>query len=241
MIPSFSLRALAITLGLLVFGVAATASNHWLGAGLVILLHLLLLCLALGNALVLRGGPRVFWIGFAVFGWGYWLTAGQDSSYQPPSPAAALRSAWNSDDQQPTATARGHAFTALLMNVLETMIGTRLAVGDEVTAQYSGGSYYPGVIEDVRDGQYLVRWTDGSSSPPQWTPPGQIRDVTTNFRRAAEHLLAAVWALMGGILLSMSYRTCNPSAGTGLATRSAPASAASSETPQSAPESPAEL
>jgi len=48
-----------------------------------------------------------------------------------------------------------------------------LNAGDKVLAIWNNGAkFYPGVVEDVCQLSYLVKWDDGSA--PSWVPAGKI-------------------------------------------------------------------
>ena len=44
--------------------------------------------------------------------------------------------------------------------------------GTQVLAQWTDGLWYGAVVQEARDGYYLVLWHDGS--PPSWLTPHQV-------------------------------------------------------------------
>jgi hypothetical protein len=69
----FTLAALMGAVALVAVGVAALRSPTALWASLVILLALGAICGATVGAILRRGPGRGAWLGFAVFGWAYFL------------------------------------------------------------------------------------------------------------------------------------------------------------------------
>ena len=62
--------------------------------------------------------------------------------------------------------------------------------------QWRGGSYYSGTITEVKDGQYLIVWDEGSA--PQWTPPSGILPLSPSLRVATHATIGGLFALLGG-------------------------------------------
>ena len=69
----FTLAALMGVVALVAVGVAALRSSTALWASLVILLALGAICGATVGAILRRGPDQGAWLGFAVFGWAYFL------------------------------------------------------------------------------------------------------------------------------------------------------------------------
>ena len=67
----FSLKSLLIGVGLIAMGTVALVNASRLWVTITGLTTCLLLLTSLLASLLLRGRQRAFWIGFAVFGWGY--------------------------------------------------------------------------------------------------------------------------------------------------------------------------
>jgi hypothetical protein len=176
----FSFRALMIAITLLMLGFAAMVSPWPVAAQAAAFIGQLLLAIAVICAFVLPRESKPFWIGYAVIGVWYWSSLSMGDLAQDFNNGSSIAmwqrtrflgfsGGWQVDSgpgqhQLPTTTS---------LDWLQFNLHRRLAVGSAVSAQYANGGYYPGVIDDAENGQYLIRWTDGSSSPAQWTPPTQ--------------------------------------------------------------------
>jgi hypothetical protein len=205
----FSMRTFVIVLTLLGLGFACVVASNSLAANAIYTLNWILMCLSLVAAVVLRGEQRIFWIGFAVFAWCYWYMGAPAESNPSPRSVVATMSAgsWNvndSDTSPPLNPAR--LVSGIFIDFLEARVHRRWSIGDAVVAQYNNGGYYPGVVDDVQNGLYLIRWTDGSSSPAQWTIPAQIQPGTSIVRISANSLVCSLWGLIGGFLGSALFR-----------------------------------
>jgi hypothetical protein len=202
----FSLRTLVVIATLMIFGLAAAVANNLIAARMAYTVNWILLCLSLVAAFATVDERRRFWIGFAVFAWCYWLLMGDSSPNRVANWARARSgvSSWGSTDTPP---ASGESLiTDDIISFIEKHAHAGWSLGDAVMAQYSGGSYYPGVIDDINGGQYLIRWTDGSSSPAQWTLPAQIMPGTNSSRVAAHCLMCSLWGVLGGFLATTITR-----------------------------------
>jgi hypothetical protein len=197
-LPRFSMRTFLVVLTIMVFVIAATAANHRLAGNAVYTLNWVLLGLSLAGAFLASGMQRRFWIGFAIFAWMHW----NFGALPPQNPIVRGANSWN-DPSLGMAGEWNRPLRLLTSDVvlfLEGFVGKKLSIGDEVQAQYNLGSYYPGVVDEIRDDEYLIRWTDGSSSPAQWTSLAQIQYATSSFRDAAFTALGSLWGLIGGML-----------------------------------------
>lgn len=83
----------------------------------------------------------------------------------------------------------------------------RVFPGDKVMAQWTGGSYYPGTITAVRNGQYMVTRDDGS--PPLWRTLAQVNPDNGYALRTGHFIIGPVIALMGGILAQVFFGTAS--------------------------------
>jgi hypothetical protein len=186
---------------LLGLGVVCVVTTSPLAASAVYTLNWVLMCLSLVAAVLVRGQQRFFWLGFAVFAWCYWYTDARSDGDYTVRRAPIIGGPWYAAMPEPTPPPHpARLLSSVFVDFLEARLHTRWSVGDAVRAQYSGGSYYPGVVDDVQNDRYLIRWTDGSSSPAQWTLPSQIQPGTSVVRVAATSLVSAVWGLIGGLL-----------------------------------------
>ena len=202
----FSMRTFVIILTLLGLGFACVVAASPAASNVIYTLNWMLMCLSLVAAFALRGEQRLFWIGFAVFAWCYWYM-GATTEINPARSAFAGSGSWNvteADTAPPSNPAR--LLSGMFIDFVENRVHRRWSIGDAVVAQYNNGGYYPGVVDDVQNGQYFIRWTDGSSSPPQWTLPSQIQPGTSIVRVSSNSLVCSLWGLLGGFLASALFR-----------------------------------
>lgn len=201
----FSLLHFLIVITLLAIGLGALASGSRLAASGVYSLFLVLICLALAGAIIVRGESRAFWIGFAVFGWAYFFLA-----FDAASPSSQPRN-WNSiflsgtsfnyyGNESPSA---GRLITSEIIDFLEEHLTGSRRVGSKVMAQWTSGSYYAGTIQSYDGTTYLVAWDDGSTASP--VAPSGIKGYTPYARLSGHSLFGALAALIGGILASVMF------------------------------------
>jgi hypothetical protein len=76
----FSLRALLVAVAFVALSIVATMNANYRWVVALEMLAFLLLFTALVGAIYARGERRAFWIGCAIFGWGFWL-AGALTAY----------------------------------------------------------------------------------------------------------------------------------------------------------------
>ena len=196
----FSLLHFLIVITLLAIGLAALASQSRLAASGVYSLYLALICLALAGAIAGRGDWRPFWIGFAVFGWTYFLfafeTTSSSSSQQgwTTSWLSAVSYRYYGTD----ASLGSRLITSELIDYLEDHLIASHEVGSKVMAQWNGGSYYSGTIKSADETGYLIAWDDGSTPTP--VPLTAIRGYTPYARVSGHSLFGSLAALLGGIL-----------------------------------------
>ncbi len=122
---------------------AIVSRSPWVES-IAITLNLGLLGLALTGAVAGRNVARTFCIGYVVFGVGYLLAV----TY-----------------------ARESLLTEWALQRIPVLQSPKK--GDQVSAQWTSGTYYPATIGDVQDGQYLAVWHDGDR--PLWVRADQIR------------------------------------------------------------------
>lgn len=181
----YSTRGVLIAVMVIAAALGALRANSEIVTGLAMALYAGLLCLAVVGGLVCRGDRRVFWVGFAVFGWAYaimvfWADPIQGYS----SNRITIRS--------PLPTAR----------LLEWFAGLRssYAVGSRVMAQWRGGGWYSSTIVeyDSESGLYRVQWDDGS--PAEWVNSQQIQYGTGAGIRGGHAILGPLIAAIGGLI-----------------------------------------
>lgn len=199
----FSLGSFLAVVTLLAVGLSAMASQSRLAASAALTAYIILLCIALAGSLMPHATNRPFWIGLAIFGWTYWFFEfdTQQGTAQPVrTTAVALISGMIV--QQPT-PGRVGLLTQDLIDFLETSVTPGRSVGSKVMGQWRGGSYYSGTISEVKDGQYLIIWDDGSA--PQWTPPSGILPHSPSLRVAAHATIGGLFALLGGVVVAILF------------------------------------
>lgn len=199
----FSLGSFLAVVTLLALGLATMSSQSRLAASAALTAYVIMLCVSLAGALMPQAANRPFWIGFAIFGWTYWFVefdAGAASSQPARVPTTSFIS--GVVVQQPPQSNVG-LLTQDLINFLETSVTPGRSVGSKVMGQWRGGSYYSGTITEVRDGQYLIVWDDGSA--PQWTPPSGILPHSPSLRVAAHATIGGLFALLGGVVVAVLF------------------------------------
>jgi len=208
----FSLLHFLIVITLLAVGLGALASGSRLAASGIYTLYLVLICLALAGAIIVRGEARSFWIGFAVFGWAYFFLAFDVSS---SNQARNWGSTWLSgisysyySSESPNAS---HLITTEIIDLLEDQLTGSRQVGSKVMAQWSSGSFYAGTIQSYDGTMYTVAWDDGST--PTAVSPSGIKGYTPYARLSGHSLFGALAGLIGGILSALMFGNMQEKAG----------------------------
>ena len=121
-------------------GLAAIANPSAFWEGTIFLLTLILLFAAIIGVAYRKGVNRAFWLGFSLFGWGFYALCSDVSFEFRSSSRAPSRYYWNN--------AEGHdhpvrAFTQSLVDFLRPSrrFGPR-SVGEKVQVRWGAGSYY---------------------------------------------------------------------------------------------------
>jgi hypothetical protein len=225
----FSLGSFLIVVTLLALALAALVSQSRLAASAALTAYLVLLCLALAGALIPHTGNRAFWIGFAIFGWTYWFVefdTGVNAAGQPRT-TMAMAVYTSFIPNQSAAPQHMGLLTQDVIEYLETHLTPGREIGAKVMAQWRGGSYYSGTILEANEGQYLIKWDDGS--PQQWTPSNQILPHVPSMRVAAHAVMGGLFALIGGVVVALffgSKRSAADPASTAAPANSPPSSSA---------------
>ena len=179
---SFSMRHLLVGVLLVALSLAALQSDSAAVAGLVFTISLALLSLAIVGVASRRGRARVFWLGFAVFGWVYVFTA-----FGLGGPQGSLR--WYN---------RPELLTSQLLDMYSRLrVPYKYKVGAKVVAEWRGGSYFPGTIRQVNAGQFLVAWDDGDT--PLWVSSAQIQGNSDTYQKIGHALFCPVIGWIGGL------------------------------------------
>jgi hypothetical protein len=195
----FSMTTFLIVITLLAGGLAALVSQSRWGASAAYSVFLALLCLSIAGAILARDESRAFWIGFAVFGWGYWFFEYRESpNTQYPYYGGVYLGYYPSRPQQPPPG----LITTELLGKLEESLDSNRKVGAQVVAQWQGGGYYAGTIQQADgSGNYLVAWADGSA--PSWT--SSVMPGAPQMRVTGHAVMGSLWALLGGALATAFF------------------------------------
>jgi hypothetical protein len=188
----FSLTTALVGITLLGLAFGALESESQMVGSVVYTANLGLLCLAAVGAAAARGGGRVFWLGFAVFGWVYsaaafgWLSAGRQFNPYPYMWVGVYQTRNEGPDLATT-------------NLLDLYgrLRTPKGVGSRVTAQWSGGGFWPATIDQVDGSRYRVVWDD--SSPPEWVGASQIQPQARDLTRVGHSIFSLLIGLAGGV------------------------------------------
>ncbi len=186
---------------LVAFGLAATVSQSELAGSAAFTVFLGLLCLATAGAILRVLPERAFWLGFALFGWTYWMC--EFEVELPSSRGGVLRGIFFSGPISSPGQTRPGLVTSHLIQYLASNLAPSRTVGSKVMGQWRGGSYYSGTISEARGEEYLIIWDDGSS--PQWTHTTQILPNSPSILVAGHSLCGGLFALIGGALAAILF------------------------------------
>ncbi len=195
----FTIAGFFLVLTLVAFGLAATVSQSELAGSAAYTLFVGLLCLAAAGAILRPLPARAFWLGFALFGWTYWMV---EYETELPTPQQTYLTRFIGMGATPNqASGRPTLVTRHLLSAIAASVIPSREVGTKVIAQWRGGSYYTGMITEAKGEQYLIVWDDGSA--PQWTPTTQILPSSPSILVAGHSLCGGLFALLGGILAAV--------------------------------------
>lgn len=198
----FSLWHFLIATALVCAACGALVAWSPLVASIAILAFLLLNCLSLTGACAATGNLRVYWIGAAIFGIGYWWVASSYFTRMPDLPQFGSYSySWASSQ---SLEHRPELATDRLLQALETTLAHQtLHVGDMVMARWNSGTLYAGKITQVTPQGCIVAWTDGSS--PSMVALNDIFPGGTSFRATGHAIFGILIALLGGAVATMAF------------------------------------
>lgn len=193
--PRVTISRMLIAIGFAGIGLAAlkSASEPWASAAYTTVL--VLLGVGLVGALLRRGRRRTFWVGFAVFGWGYWCLM-----FVHPSSSVA----WGIP-VQPDAASAPRLVTTLLLEGLQPLLSRPFAppVGSEVAVQYgSAGSYWPATLIAVGPGQVQIRWKDYAPGTEEWVARSRLKAAGPDYYLPTGHALWTILAALAGGLIA---------------------------------------
>jgi len=198
----FSIAGFFLVVTLVAFGLAASVSQSEIAGSAAYTLFLGLLCLATAGAILRPLPARAFWLGFALFGWSYWMC---EFETELPSPQrgfmGGVLTLYGSSSSP--ASNRPTLVTRHLIQLMAANLTPSRSVGSKVMGQWRGGSYYSGTISEANGDQYLIIWDDGSA--PQWTPTTQIMPNSPSVLVAGHSLCGGLFALVGGALAAILF------------------------------------
>jgi hypothetical protein len=197
----FTIAGFFLVLTLVALGLAATVSQSDLAGSAAYTLFLALLCLALAGAILQTLPARAFWLGFALFGWTYWIV--EFESELPTSQQTAFTRFFVGGTSTPTQSAGPTLVTRHLLSAIAARMAPNREIGAKVIAQWRGGTYYSGVITEADVDRYLIVWDDGSA--PQWTPTTQILPNSPSVLVAGHSLCGGLFALLGGVSAALLF------------------------------------
>jgi hypothetical protein len=204
----FTIAGFFLVLTLVAFGLAAAVSQSELAGSAAYTLFVGLVCLSTAGA-VLRPLPqRAFWLGFAIFGWTYWML--EYETELPPPQSVGLSRIWlfgSGASANPT-NGRPGLVSRHLLRIMASGLTPNREIGAKVMGQWRGGSYYSGTITEANGDQYLIVWDDGSA--PQWTPTTQILPNSPAILIAGHALCGGLFALLGATLAAVLFGASDP-------------------------------
>lgn len=198
----FSIAGFFLVLTLVAFGLAASVSQSELAGSAAYTVFLGLLCLAAAGAILRPLPARAFWLGFALFGWTYWMCEFESALPSPQRGFMGSVLTIYGSSSSPASNRPSLATRYLIQWMADSLTPSR-SVGSKVMGQWRGGSYYSGTISQATGDQYLIIWDDGSA--PQWTPTTQIMPNSPSVLVAGHSLCGGLFALVGGALAAILF------------------------------------
>jgi hypothetical protein len=184
----FSLATLVGVVILLGIGLAALRSASDVWAAGVFTGTLLFLFVSVLGVTFTRGRRRVFWGGFAIFGWGYSILALGPQFADLIGP---------------------HLLTSKMLMALQEVIPQfRIRAGDKVLVKW-GNSWYRSTVLSVQNGMYQIHYDGYSSASDEVVPSNRIKvGEPVHFLRIGHSMFGLVFGLLGSALaLRMSQES----------------------------------
>ena len=181
-----------------VLAALANPTAFWESA--IFLLALVMLFSAILGVCYRRQASRAFWVGFSLFGWGFYLLS--SDAYLSVRPGASVRFSFNTaDDKNDTPV------TVLIRNLVDTLQLNRAIlrkyVGEKIQVQWGAGSYYyPSSVTEIKENQYKIRYdSDPQGIYDEWVGMNRIKsDGRDRCYRIAEMIFMLIFALVGGVI-----------------------------------------
>ncbi len=199
--PRISIAALLGAMLPIAVGMTALASPSAFWEGTIFALTILLLFSAIIGVCYRREASRAFWVGFSVFGWGFFLLSSDvDLSVRSGAPFQFSIFGSGADNQD-------KPLTALVKNLVDTLQLNRRnfpkSVGEKVQVQWGSGSYYyPSTVSAIKENQYKIRYdSDTAGTYDEWVGLERIKsDGLDRCYRIAEMLSLMLFGVAGGMI-----------------------------------------
>jgi hypothetical protein len=206
--PRISIAALLAGMVPIAVGLAALANPTALWEGVVFALTLLTLFTAIVGVLYRRGAGRAFWVGFALFGWGFFVLA-SDISIEIGSSASIQNGRfWSSE------TEREQPVSALVRNLVDFVQLNRTSfprsTGDKVQVLWGNpGTYFPCTVLQINGNQFRIRYdSDPQGTWDEWVGTPRIKSANADrCYRIAELLFALLFGLAGAMIALWFFAT----------------------------------
>jgi hypothetical protein len=183
----------------------ANPSAFWEGA--IFVLTLILLFAAILGVIYRKGGARAFWLGFSLFGWGFYVLCSDVSFEFRSSSFAAGRYYWGGGEQV------DHPVKAFARSLVDSLRANRKlgpkSVGEKIEVQWGGGAYYPSSVLEINEDQFKIRYeSDPKGTYDEWVGINRIKvDGLDRGYRIGEMLVALLFATAGAIISFYFYAT----------------------------------
>jgi len=159
-------------------------------------------------AIYRKAETRAFWLGFFLFGWGFYVLCWDVSFEFRSSSHSRNRYYWvNGEEEVPPI----RAFTKGLVDYLQLNRKTvPKSVAEKVQVQWGGGSNsYPSSVLEIKGNKYKIRY-DGDSvgTWDEWVGTDRIKleDLDRSYR-IGELLFVLLFALAGAFIARWMYAT----------------------------------
>lgn len=192
-------------------GLAALANPSAFWEGTIFALTMILLFTAIVGVIYRNGGDRAFWLGFSVFGWGFYLLCSNFSfEFRASGQLGNMYSPiyWgNGQEEDPPVR-------ALIKSVIDYLPFDRkirpTAVGEKIQVQWGNPTtYYPSSVLEIKADQYKIRYdSDRQGSFDEWVGIARIKmkDPDQTYR-IGESLFALLFAFAGAVIARFFHAT----------------------------------
>jgi hypothetical protein len=202
--PRISIAQILALMVPIAFGLAALANPSAFWEGTIFALTMLLLFAAIVGVIYRNGGDRAFWLGFSVFGWGFYLLCSNISfEFRPSGQFGTMYSPvyWGNGEE---AERPVRALTKSLIDYLPFNRRVRpTTVGEKIQVQWGNpSSYYPSSVLEIKADQYKIRYdSDRQGTFDEWVGIARIKlkDPDQTYR-IGESLFGLLFALVGAVI-----------------------------------------